>query len=106
VGGTVQEFFGGLCSRFKAEEATGLTAVYQFEITGDGGGEWHADIADGGCEVAEGRAGSPNITITTSAEDWLAIVGGRLNPQMAFMTGKLKVAGDMGLALRLQSIFL
>ena len=72
---------------------------------GDGGGRWHADIDDGALSVAEGDGDAPSITITASDEDWLSIVNGRLNPQMAFMTGKLKVKGDMGLAMRLQSIF-
>ena len=102
---SVKEFFDGLGSQFKADKAAGLSAVYQFDIAGDDGGQWHADIADGACSVAEGEADAPNITITAGDEDWLSIVNGRLNPQMAFMTGKLKVKGDMGLAMRLQSIF-
>jgi putative sterol carrier protein len=105
VAESVKEFFDGLGSQFKADKAAGLSAVYQFDIDGTGGGRWHADIADGTCSVAEGTAGAPNITISASDEDWLSIVNGRLNPQMAFMTGKLKVQGDMGLAMRLQSIF-
>ncbi len=102
---SVKEFFDGLPSRFKADKAEGLSAVYQFDIAGDGGGRWHADIDDGSLSVAEGDGDAPAITITASDEDWLSIVNGRLNPQMAFMTGKLKVKGDMGLAMRLQSIF-
>jgi putative sterol carrier protein len=105
VADSVQEFFSGLGGQFKADKAAGLTAVYQFSISGEQGGEWHADIADGACTVSEGVASDPNITISAGDEDWLQIVSGRLNPQMAFMTGKLKVKGDMGLAMRLQSIF-
>jgi putative sterol carrier protein len=105
VAESVQEFFDGLGGQFRADKAAGLNAVYQFDITGDGGGQWHADIADGACSVAAGQAQSPSITIVAADEDWLSIVNGALNPQMAFMTGKLKVKGDMGLAMRLQSIF-
>jgi putative sterol carrier protein len=105
VAGTVQEFFDGLGSRFRSEKAAGLTAVYQFVVTGDGGGEWHADIADGACTVAPGPAETPDITITCAATDWLEIASGRLDSQLAFMTGKLKVKGDMGLAMRLRSLF-
>ena len=57
------------------------------------------------CRWSRATVDAPTITITASSEDWLSIVNGRLNPQMAFMTGKLKVKGDMGLAMRLQSIF-
>jgi putative sterol carrier protein len=99
------EFFDGLPSHFKADKAAGLSAVSQFDISGDGGGRWHADIDDGSLSVTEGAADAPTITITAGDEDWLSIVNGRLNPQMAFMTGKLKVHGDMGLAMRLQSIY-
>jgi len=105
VAESVKEFFDGLPSQFKADKAEGLSAVYQFDISGDGGGRWHADIDDGSLSVVEGAADAPTITITAGDEDWLSIVNGRLNPQMAFMTGKLKVKGDMGLAMRLQSIF-
>ena len=102
---SVKEFFDGLPSRFKADQAEGLSAVYQFEIAGDGGGRWHADIDDGSLSVAEGDGDARRDHDHRQHEDWLSIVNGRLNPQMAFMTGKLKVKGDMGLAMRLQSIF-
>ncbi len=102
---SVQEFFDGLAEQFKSEKAAGLNAVYQFVITGDGGGDWHADIADGACTVHVGEADAPNITIHCASDDWLQIVSGQLDSQMAFMTGKLKVKGDMGLAMRLRSLF-
>ncbi len=92
-------------SRFKKDAAKGLNATYQFDLSGDGGGQWHAVIANEQCEVKPGKATSPNITISMTAQDYLDMVNGKLNGQMAFMTGKLKIAGDMGLALRLQSLF-
>jgi putative sterol carrier protein len=106
VADSVEEFFEALPSRFRADQAAGLSAVYQFDISGGAGGRWHADIEDGTLSVQQGQAAEPTITITAGEEDWLSIVNGRLNPQMAFMTGKLKVKGDVGLAMRLQSIFL
>ena len=57
------------------------------------------------CEVQEGAHTAPDITISMSAKDYLDMVAGKLNGQMAFMTGKLRIAGDMGLALKLQSLF-
>ncbi|MGH7836449.1 MAG: SCP2 sterol-binding domain-containing protein, partial [Candidatus Binataceae bacterium] len=57
------------------------------------------------CQVQSGAHASPNITISMAANDYLDMVNGKLNGQMAFMTGKLKIAGDMGLALKLQSLF-
>ncbi|HVA84149.1 MAG TPA: SCP2 sterol-binding domain-containing protein [Candidatus Binataceae bacterium] len=100
-----KEVFDNMASRFKKDAAKGLNATYQFDLSGDGGGQWHAVIANEQCEVKEGKAASPNITISMTASDYLDMVNGKLNGQMAFMTGKLKIAGDMGLALRLQSLF-
>ena len=57
------------------------------------------------CQVKEGPAASPSITISMTAQDYLDMLSGKLNGQMAFMTGKLRIAGDMGLALRMQSLF-
>lgn len=102
---SVQAFFEELPTHFKPDKAAGLEAVYQFDVSGDGGGQWHADISGGTCTVVPGQASDPNITLSASDKDFLSMVNGKLNPQMAFMTGKLKVKGDMGLAMRLQSIF-
>ena len=100
-----KEVFDNMPSRFKKDAAKGLNATYQFDLSGDGGGQWHAGIANEQCEVKEGKAALPNITISMTAQDYLDMVNGKLNGQMAFMTGKLRIAGDMGLALRLQSLF-
>ncbi len=100
-----KQVFEEMPNRLNKDAASGLNAVYQFDMTGEGGGKWYASIANDRCEVKEGSHPSPNITITSSAQDYLDIVNGKLNPQMAFMTGKLRIAGDMGLALKLQSLF-
>jgi len=102
---TAQEFFANLPGRFNADKAVGLNAIYQFVISGDGGGTWTATVADGACTVAPGEHESPSLTITTSADNWRRIVTGDLDPQTAFMTGRLRVRGDMGLAMRLRSLF-
>jgi len=81
---TVKEYFDMMPSQFKAEAAAGMTATYQFDITGDGGGKWFAKIENGALASGEGEAENPNITITVSDSDWLAIVSGKLDGQMAF----------------------
>ena len=67
--------------------------------------QYHFHIANESIEVQMGAHASPNITITMKESDYLDMVNGKLNGQMAFMSGKLKIAGDMGLALRLQNLF-
>lgn len=90
---------------FNPEVAGDLSAVYLFDISGPGGGKWTLSIQDGKCELSEGDNNTPTVTISISDQDWLAIQKGTLNSQMAFMMGKLRVSGDMGLALKLQSMF-
>jgi putative sterol carrier protein len=100
-----KQVFEQMPGHFKKDAAQGLDAVYQFDLSGEGGGKWQVLINNDKCEVKEGEHPSPNITISMSAQDYLDMVSGKLNPQMAFMTGKLRIAGDMGLALRLQGLF-
>lgn len=102
---TVKETFDLMPSRFKPDKAAGANAVIQYEIIGEGGGTWNATIKDGKCAVASGAATNPNLTLTVSGQDWLDMLAGKLNPQMAFMSGKLKLKGDMGLAMKLGGMF-
>jgi putative sterol carrier protein len=67
--------------------------------------QFHLIIADGKFEEKKGKHPSPNVTISMKEGDFLDMINGKLNPQMAFMSGKLKIGGDMGLALKLQSLF-
>ena len=99
---TVKGFFEGLPEKLNAkpEKVAGMNCVYQFRITD---AAWNVKLADGKAAVAEGEAPSANCTITMAEADFLDLVSGKLNGQMAFLTGKLKVAGDMGLALKLGS---
>ncbi|MFO7172212.1 MAG: SCP2 sterol-binding domain-containing protein [Bacillota bacterium] len=100
------EIFAELQRRANAnpERLQGLSAVYQFELTGEGGGTYHVRIADGQAAVVEGPAQDAGCTIQMEAADFQALVAGRLNPMTAFMTGKLKVRGDLSLAMKLQSL--
>jgi putative sterol carrier protein len=102
---TVKETFDAMSGRFKADRAQGVKASIQYDITGDGGGTYHVDIADGKCSSQPGPTASPTLTLTMAAQDWLDMTSGKLNGQMAFMSGKLKLKGDMGLAMKLAGMF-
>ena len=99
----VVEFFGSLEDRLKASagKLSGMNCVYQFKV---GDGSYNVAFADGNAKVATGEASAPNCTVTMAESDFMDLVSGKLNGQMAFMTGKLKVAGDFGLALKLESL--
>jgi putative sterol carrier protein len=81
-----------------------INAVYQFNISGPGGGSWSVDCTQPGGKIVAGAAPSPKCTVAATDQDFLSIVNGKLNAQMAFMSGKLKIQGDMALALKLQQI--
>ena len=102
---TIAGFFSELGGKVDPSKIAGMNATYQFDITGDNGGTWNVKIADGAASVNEGPAENPSITLTATDENWLAITSGKLNGQTAFLTGKLKIKGDMSLAMKLQSVF-
>lgn len=102
---SVEQVFAQMQRSFRNEEAQGLDNTFQFHITGEGGGDWHAHVEWDSCEIARGTIRAPDVTITISAEDWLAIAHGQLKAETAYMTGKLQTEGDLGLATRLEPLF-
>lgn len=90
---------------FQADKAQGLEATFQFDISGPQGGQWYVEIKDGGCQVFAGAAPTSSITVSMTDENFVKLITGRLDGTMAFMTGKLKLKGDMGLAMRLSGLF-
>ena len=79
--------------------------MFQFNITGDGGGEWHVIIRDGACQVQEGTHGDPTVTMSMSDETWVGLVNKEVNGMQAFMSGQLKASGDIMLAQRIEQLF-
>ena len=102
---SIQEFFDALPSKLEPARLAGMNAKFQFVATGDNGGDWHVSIADGAADVGAGKVESPTIVLTAAAADWLALMNGQMNGQTAFITGKLKIQGDMTLAMKLESLF-
>lgn len=99
---SVQEFFDGLAARVSADRIAGMTNTYVFDI--EGAGIWRVAIADGVIDVSEG-AGDADCTLSATEESFAKIVAGEQNATTAYMTGKLKIKGDMGAAMKLQKIF-
>lgn len=100
--GSVQEFFDGLPARVPADRIAGMNNTYAFDI--EGAGAWTVAIADGSITVTEG-VGDADCTFSASEESFAKIVAGEQNATTAYMTGKLKIKGDMGAAMKLQKIF-
>ena len=99
---TAREFFDSLASRADTSRTAGMTHSYLFDI--DGAGKWTVKVDDGEVSVQEGGEDADAV-ITTSEATFEKIVSGEQNPTSAYMTGKLKVKGDMGAAMKLQKLF-
>jgi putative sterol carrier protein len=95
-------FFESLEARADPSKLAGMSNSYLFDIEGEG--QWLVTVADGKLGVAQG-GGDADATITTSAETFDKIIAGEQNPTTAYMTGKLKIKGDMGAAMKLQKLF-
>jgi len=101
----INEIITKMPGTFQADAAGDLEAAIQFCLTGDKSGDFYADIKGGTCTVAEGKHASPTTTFTLEGQDWLDLTQGKADGMSLFMQGKLSVDGDMGIAMRLQSLF-
>ena len=100
---SVKEFFEQLPGRVDMSKTAGMTNTYVFDIAG--AGTWTVSVQGGRVDVREGDSGGGDVTISSSAEHFERIVNGEQNPTTAYMTGKLKVKGDVGAAMKLQKLF-
>jgi putative sterol carrier protein len=96
-----REFFESLPSHANGKHTEGIDARYVFAI--DGAGTWTVKVADGKVAVSEGDTGG-DCTISTSEETFERIVDGKQNPLTAYMTGKIKIEGDLSAAMKLKEI--
>jgi len=103
---TIAELLEKLKAQIAANPAkiANLKATYQFELTGEGGGTYHAVFDNGQYEIGEGPVENPGCTITMATSDFFALLERKLNPMAAFMSGKLKIRGDMGQAMKLHQL--
>ena len=98
-------FFERLPASFNPTAAAGREFVIQYDVAGDGGGKYFVEVRNGTCSPAAGEHPAPTVRVLVDAADWLKINTGTLNRAKAFMTGRLKVQGDMALAIKLGEIF-
>jgi putative sterol carrier protein len=90
---------------FIPEKAGSTSAAIQFDLTGDSAGKRFIKIADGHATAGQGEVEAPNLTLIADSRDFVKIFTGGLDPTAAFMSGKLKIKGDMGLAMKMQTMF-
>jgi putative sterol carrier protein len=103
---SISDLMSKMPGAFLPEKAQGVDAVIHFKFTGAEPGEWHAIIKDGKCEVAQGAASKmPTMTLTADSADYVKIFTGELDGMAAFMQGKIKLGGDLNLAMKLMQMF-
>jgi putative sterol carrier protein len=102
----LDQVFAGMEQAFRPEKAAGQNAVVQWDVNApEGTRSRTVRIADGTCKVEPGAAESPRLTLTLELPDFLRFVAGQLDGMQAFMSGKLKLGGDIMLAQTMQAWF-
>lgn len=102
---TIKDLMSKMPGAFLPEKAPGLDAAIQFKFTGDEAGDWYAVVKDDKVEVKQGVHESPKMTLTADSSDYVKIFTGELDGMQAFMQGKIKLAGDLNLAMKLTQMF-
>jgi len=105
VDSTPQEVFDSMRSSFQANKAKGVHARYQWDLTGPQGGEWWIDVDDGKYKMGKGKINNPSVTFVATDKDWVAVSNHQLGGTWAYLSGRLKIRGDQGLARKLGEIF-
>jgi len=101
---SIQHYLDTLSQRFQPDAARGMSATYQFQLIGDGATDFHITVNDGAFTVAPGVHPSPTATMKISAADHLKLVNGQLSGQRAYLTGRMKVSGNIPAFMKLQKI--
>ena len=102
---TVAKSFEVMPAVFNSAAAAGITKTLQWNITGEEAGVWAFQIVNGEGKMIPGGVEKPDVTFTVGDKDWLSITEGNLDAMNAFMTGKLKIVGDMMLAMKVPTLF-
>lgn len=101
----VQAVFDRMPGAFNAEAAKGIEVVFQYSISGPGGGDWIVAVKDGACNIEAGIAEKPTCALMMADSDFIDMVTGKLNPMTAFTSGKLKITGDVMKSQLIEKLF-
>ena len=102
---TIADLMSKMPSAFVPEKAQGLNAVLQFKFSGSEPGDWYAELKDGTVTVQQGAHPNPKMTLSADSDDYIKLFTGQLDPMQAFMAGKLKLEGDLNLAMKMTQFF-
>lgn len=103
---SVTAIFENMCTVFQPDKAQNDTAIIAFDLSGEQAGRFWVKVDKGTCDSGVGEApATADMTLMIAGEDWLAVSNGDMNAMTAFMQGKIKVQGNMGMAMKMQSWF-
>ncbi len=100
----IAQIFSDIAANLDPAMADDLNATIQFDLDGENGGLYWVQVGKGEVLSGSGQAENPEMTLKALADDWAALVAGELNPMQAFMSGRLKIQGNMNLAMKLQTL--
>jgi len=101
----VEQIFENLPKNVDLSKLGDFKATIVFSLTGEGGGDYQVNIADGKVTTEKGTAEKPTAKVTMDADDYKNMMSGKLNPVQAFMSGKVRVEGDLNAVMKLQTLF-
>jgi len=102
---TVSEFMARLGAALVPGKAAGIDTSIQVRLTGAQTADWVVTIKDCRCTLSQGTDPAAKLTVSADSADFIKIFSGQMDGMQAFMGGKLKVTGDMGLAMKLIGLF-
>jgi|SRR5262245_31142791 len=105
IDSTPQDVFDSMRGSFQPAKAKGVHARYQWDLSGPQGGQWWIDVDDGAYKMGKGTIDHPNVTFVAKDKDWVAVSNHQMGGTWAYLTGRLKIRGDQGLARKLGEIF-
>jgi putative sterol carrier protein len=102
---TINDLLSQMPGAFLPEKAPGLNAIIQFNFSGAEPGNWNAEIKNGALKIEKGVHPNPTLSVTADSADYIKIFTHELDPMQAFMKGKLKLQGDLSLAMKISQFF-
>ena len=102
---TPQEVFDSMRGSFQPAKAKGVHARYQWDLSGSQGGQWWIDVNDGTYKMGKGKIANPSVTFVATDKDWVAVSNHQLGGTWAYLSGRLKIRGDQGIARKLGEMF-
>jgi putative sterol carrier protein len=102
---SIQSLMDRMQKAFIPEKAAGYNVTVQVELQGEAGGNWVVTIKDQLCNVTQGTVANPTLTMSGDAQTVMDVFSGKQDGVRAYMQGKLRVSGDISLAIRLTSLF-